>query len=84
MRCPTCKVPLIFTGIVCLCEHKQYLCPNCRHILSYDHTLKEYKIDRTLENHMKEKARQKDTTKIKPQTYGDWVDSLIKKNEKTP
>lgn len=46
MRCPNCSIGMIPTSAVCLCGHKQFVCPKCKHIWSYDHkTPGAYEID---------------------------------------
>lgn len=82
MRCQKCNVPMIFTGSICLCGHKQFLCPKCRHIWSFNHkTPGEWVIDWDFERNFKDFLK-KNKDKLGYATYSGYADDIIKKWKK--
>lgn len=84
MICPRCNVRMVFTGIICLCGHKQYVCQKCRRLWSFNH--KELPIDQCweidIEGENKIKAMNKGCIgTIKAQSYDVYIDSIIENDK---
>ena len=84
MLCKTCRVPMIFTGTICLCGHKQFLCRKCRHIWSFNHkTPGEWEIDWDFEKSFKDILKKgKDKLRHKFVNYDAYAGDMIQKWEK--
>ena len=85
MRCGTCNAAMAYTGVMCLCGHKQYVCPKCKHIWSYNHkTPGIYQIDWDAEHKMKEFVKS-NQEKMNIKSYEEYIAKMVvewKKNSK--
>lgn len=85
MRCQNCQVPMVFTGNICLCGHKQFLCPKCKHMWNFNHkTPGQWEIDWDFEKNFKNFLKKnKDKIKHKFSSYDTYINDIIKNEKKT-
>lgn len=77
LRCEDCAGILIPTGIVCLCNHKQYVCLKCKHFWNYNHkTPGAYKRDWDGEKTIKDMIKE-NRNKLSTKSYDDYINSII-------
>lgn len=80
MLCKNCMVPMIFTGAICLCGHKQYLCQKCRHIWIFNHkTPGDWEINLEIEKNIRHFLKNKLHI---AKTYDSYINEIISKWKK--
>ena len=65
------------TGVACLCGHKQYICPECKHIWSFDHISKiGYHIDWDAEHKMRDFVKE-NQDKLGIKSYEEYIAKMV-------